>query len=50
MRDIARIKEEFSGRVKEESKGALWQRSARESMPIRIRIVHKRSDSNVYAV
>ena len=50
MRDIARIEEKFSGRVKEESRGALWQRSARESIPIRIRMVHKRSDSDVCAV
>jgi len=47
MRSTARIEEEFGGRVKEESKGALWQRSAGGSMPIGIRVVHRGSNSFV---
>jgi len=45
MRSTARIEKEFSGRVKEESKEALWQRCTWGSMFTRIRLVYKRSSS-----
>jgi len=45
MRSTARMEKEFSSRVKEASKGALWQRCARKSMPTRTRVVHRGSSS-----
>ena len=50
MRGIARVEEEFSSRVEKESRGALWQRSARRSTPTGVRIVHKRSNSDICTV
>jgi len=47
---VKRVEEEFSGRVKKESRGALWQGGARRSMPTEVRIVHKRSHSDICAV
>jgi len=45
MRSAARMEEELNGRVKEESRGALWKGSTGKSMPIKIRVVHRRSNS-----
>jgi len=39
MRSIARVEKEFGNRVEKENRGILWQRNARESMPIKIRVV-----------
>jgi len=50
IESIARMKEEFGRRIEEESRGTLWQRSARGSMPTRVRVVHRGSNSNVCAV
>ena len=51
MRSTARrVEKEFSSRVEEESRGTLWQRSARESMPTRVRMVHRASNSDICAV
>jgi len=50
MRGIARVEEEFSSKVKEESGGALHQEGTRRSTTTGVRIVHERSDSNVCAV
>jgi len=50
MRSAARVEEELGGRVEKENRGTLWQRSTRGSMPIGIRVVYERSNSNVYAV
>jgi len=50
MRGTARVEEEFSSRVEEESRGALQQGSARRSMPTGIRVVHRESNSDIYAV
>jgi len=50
MRGTARVEEEFSSRVKKESGGALWQGGARRSTPTRVRIVYKRSNSDIHAV
>jgi len=47
MRSIARVEKEFGNRVEKENRGILWQRNARESMPIKIRIVYKESSSFV---
>jgi len=44
------VEEEFGSRIKEESRGILWQRGARESTPTRVRMVHKRGDSDICAV
>jgi len=41
MRSIARMEKEFSSKTKEKSRRTLWQRSTRESMPTRVRIVHR---------
>jgi len=41
------MEEQFSGRVKKESKEALWQGGARRSMPTGVRMVYKRSNSDV---
>jgi len=50
MRSIARrMEEEFSNRVKKESRGALQQGDAR-STPTGVRIVHKRSNSDIHTV
>ena len=49
-RSTARIKEEFSGRIGEKSRGTLWQRSTRRSMPTGVRMVYRGSNSNVCAV
>jgi len=50
IRSTARVEKKFGRRVKEESRGVLWQRGTRGSMSIRIRIVHERSDSDVCTV
>jgi len=50
IRSAARVKEEFSSRVEEESRGALWQGDAKRSIPTRVKMVHERSNSNVRAV
>ena len=47
-RSTARMEKEFSGRVKEASKGALWQRCTRRSMPTRTRVVHRGSSSLIF--
>jgi len=39
------MEEELSRRAEKKSRGVLWQRSAGESMPIGIRVVHRGSDS-----
>jgi len=44
------VEEKFDGRIEEESRGALWQRGARESTPARVRIVHEGDNSDVCAV
>jgi len=44
------MEEKFRGRVKEESRGALWQRYTRGSTPIRIRLVHGRGSSTIPSV
>jgi len=49
MKSIARV-EELDGRIKEKSKGALWQRSTRRSMSTGVGMVHKRSNSDICAV
>jgi len=45
-----RVEEEFGSRVKKENRETLWQRGARESTPTGVRVVYKRSNSNIYAV
>ena len=49
-RSAARVEEKLGGRVEKENRGTLWQRSTKGSMPIGIRMVYERSNSNVYAV
>jgi len=49
-RSTARMEEEFGRRIEKESKGTLWQRSTRESMPTRVRVVYGESNSNICAV
>jgi len=44
------MEEEFSGRIKKESRETLWQRDARENTSTRARIVHKGGDSDIRAV
>jgi len=41
------VEKEFGSRVEKENREILWQRSARESMPIKIRMVYKGSSSFV---
>jgi len=41
MRSAVGVEKEFSDRVEEESRGTLWQRSTRESISTRARIVHE---------
>jgi len=50
MRSTARIEEEFGRRIEKESRGTSWQRSARESTPTGVRMVHGGSNSDVCAV
>jgi len=50
MRSTARMKEEFGERIKEKSRGTLWQRSARGNTPTGVRVVYRGSNSDVYAV
>jgi len=51
MRDTARrVEEEFSGRIEEESRGALQQKGATRSKAIRFGIVHRESNSNICVV
>jgi len=51
MRSIARrMEKEFSGRVKKESRGALWQEGAKRNTLTGVRMVYERSDSDVYVV
>ena len=49
-RGVARVEKEFGGRVKEENKRTLWQRSTRENTPTRVRVVHGGSNSDVCEV
>ena len=42
-----RMEGELDRGAKEESRGALWQRSARGSTVTRIRVVHPRNNSNL---
>jgi len=42
-----KVKEEFSGRIEEKSRGTLWQRNTRGSMPTRVRVVHREGNSVV---
>jgi len=44
------MENKFGGRIEEESRGALWQRDTRESIPTRVRMVHEGSDSNIHAM
>jgi len=37
----ARVEEKLSSKIEKKSKGTLWQRNARGSTPIGIRVVHK---------
>jgi len=46
-RSAARIEEKFGGGIEKESRGTLWKESTGRGMPIRIRMVHKGSDSFV---
>jgi len=41
MRSAIGVEKKFSSRVEKESRGTLWQRSTRESMPTRARMVPK---------
>jgi len=50
MRSAARMEEEFNRRVKEEGRGALWERRPRRGAIIRIGIVHKGNDSDICRV
>jgi len=50
MRSTARMEEEFSGRIEKENRETLWQRSARESIPTRVRVVYGGSNSDICAV
>jgi len=50
MRSAARMEEELSRRAKEESRGALWQRSAEGSSVTRIGVVYPRNNSDVQQV
>jgi len=49
-RSAVRVEEKLSSRIKEESRGALQQGSTRRSMPTRVRMVYKRSNSDIHAV
>ena len=44
------IEEELNRRAEKESGGALWQKSATRSKAIRVRIVHKESNSDICTV
>ena len=51
MRSTARrVEEEFGGKIEKESRGALRQKNATRSKAIRVRMVHKGSNSNICAV
>ena len=49
-RSATRVEEELSSRIKEESRGALQQGDTRRSMPTGVRIVYKRSNSDIHIV
>jgi len=44
------MEEELNRRAEKESRGALWQRDTTRSKAIRVRVVHRESDSNICAV
>jgi len=46
-RSAARMEEELNGGAKEESRGALWERSARGSTVTRIRVVYPGNNSDL---
>jgi len=50
IRSAARMEEELSRRAKEESQETLWKRHPRRDATIRIGIVYRRNDSNIYRV
>jgi len=47
---VRRVEEEFGGRIEEKSRGALWQKGTTRSKAIRVRMVHKGSNSNICVV
>jgi len=47
MRSAARVEEKLSGRVKKESRGALWKRHSRRGAIIGSRMVYKRGSGFV---
>jgi len=50
MRDIAKIKEKLSRRAKKKSRETLWKRRPRRNTAIRVRVVYRRSDSDIHRV
>jgi len=50
MRGAARVEEELNRRAEKKDREVLWQKSAIRSKAIRVRVVHRGSNSNVCAV